>query len=312
MINQQAIKDRSEWLSWRRNFINASEVAILAGYNKYKSPKRLYLEKIGEISEPESNAAMRRGLDLEDVVIKNAQRAHPDWDIFKPEIYFSDPHSRLGCTPDAIAVADDEHIIIQGKVISRTVFERDFPLDEVNGGRSPPMMYVLQTLAEVMVTGYDHGILAVLVMGEFATDNDYHEFVIPRHSGTETRIREIVAQYWDDVENGRDFKADYTKDAKLLAALFPPDDTVEPLDLTADNRLAEILSIREDRKVRIKEDTDVCEAIDAEIKEKLHGSTKAITSEWKISHVMTHRKEYIVPAKSFPTLRITRTKEQSS
>src|SRR5262245_51917284 len=229
-IQTRQIKDRAEWLDWRTQFVNASEIAILAGYNKEISPLRLWAQKTGELEATEQTAMMKRGILLEDAVIQMVREERPDLDIFKPEVYFSDPHSRMGCTPDAVGVTDDgDHIIIQCKVIAKPIFENKFPVDD-NGNRVAPMDYTLQTLAEMMVTGYDRGILAVMVLDAFS--NDLHLFDIDRHPTAEAKIREIVTSYWDAVDNGREPKADYTKDARLLSVLFPPDVKQPPLDLS--------------------------------------------------------------------------------
>jgi len=57
-----------KWLEYRNKGIGGSDAAAIAGMNPWKSPIRVYLEKIGEVEQPEENERMRIGRDLEDYV----------------------------------------------------------------------------------------------------------------------------------------------------------------------------------------------------------------------------------------------------
>ena len=55
-----------EWLDWRRNGIGASDISIIQGSNKYKTPLTLWDEKCGFKGEDEMNFAMKHGVRNED------------------------------------------------------------------------------------------------------------------------------------------------------------------------------------------------------------------------------------------------------
>ena len=60
---------REDWLEKRKHGIGGSDIAVIMGHSKFKSPYDLFLEKTQNIIEPE-NFNMRRGSSLEPTVIK--------------------------------------------------------------------------------------------------------------------------------------------------------------------------------------------------------------------------------------------------
>lgn len=316
-VESLLITDRALWLKWRHKTIGASEVPIVCGATTYKTPLRLWAEKTGAVEVGEQTAIMKRGLLLESAVLAYVQDEHPDWVITRPNVWVHDPETKLSCTPDAVAEIPDhdpddvrtmvKEAVIQCKVIARPIFDRDWAEKGPDGEDVPPPMYTLQTLTEVMLWGADVGYLAVLVIDTFSAE--LRMFDVPRHPGAEFRILKCVRDFWDDVEAGREPKADYAKDLGLLEQLYPPDMGHDVLDLSSDNRMAELLADRAELKEQIRLNTKDVEIIDAEIVDKLRGAVSAFTGDYKITRKLTHRSEYIVPAKNYPVLRITEKKQ---
>lgn len=54
-----------EWLSFRKTKIGASDAAPIMGVSRWKTPERLFQEKMSDNNENKVNAAMQRGIDLE-------------------------------------------------------------------------------------------------------------------------------------------------------------------------------------------------------------------------------------------------------
>lgn len=305
------ITDRAEWLKWRRSTLGASEVPIVCGATTYKTPLRLYAEKTGAVGEPEVTAAMKRGTHLEGAVVEYVKEMRPDWVITRPGLWLHDPETRLSCTPDAVAQIPEGGVcgieaIIQCKVVARPVYDRDWKGQGPDGEDVPPAMYVLQTLTEAMLWGAEKGYIACLIIDTFSAELGM--FDVHRHPGAELRILKCVRDFWADVEAGREPKADYARDLGLIERLYPPDDKADAVDLSQDNRIHELLDERSLLKQAMKLNEAVCDAIDAEIIEKLVGATTAIAAGWKITRKMTHRREHTVPAKSYPVLRISERK----
>lgn len=306
-IETHPITSRDQWLALRKKDVTASDIAAILGLDKYRTPARVYAEKTGEISGNADNAMTRRGRWLEPAVLEALREAHPDWDIRKATVYLRDPAIRLGCTPDFVAIRSDKTIVnIQAKVVSKPVYEREWGDDEK---REPPMGYMLQTAAENMLMEVPQGIVAALVIDTFSAE--LQEFGVPRHADAEARIRQAATDFWDAVRDGRPPRLMYDMDAELIEARYPSGSDANPIDLSGDNRMPELLETREALKESIKSAAERCEAIDAEIKDKLGRHAEAKLPGWKITWKDQYRSEYVVEAKTFRQLRITRKKESS-
>ena len=61
------IANTKEWLDHRKNFIGASDAAIILGLSPWRTPIDLWKEKLGLGGEQKQNAWMHRGLALEPI-----------------------------------------------------------------------------------------------------------------------------------------------------------------------------------------------------------------------------------------------------
>lgn len=290
----------------RSKYLTASDIAAAAGEDSYKSALELFLEKTGQKLPAGENALMRRGRWFEAAAIEALRERYPRHRIMRPRVFLTDPETRLGATPDAL-LEDPEHpdilINCQIKTIAQPVFEKWLG--------QPPRGYLLQVTAESMLLDAGFGLLAVLVVSTF--DAELEIFEVPRHPRAEAEIRKIAAEFWDRIATGRMPAPDYARDAELIRELYPPrKDIPVPLDLTGDNFLPGLLEARETLKAAQKAAVADCDAIEAEIVEKLHGAELALTDGWKITRKMQHRDEYTVQAADFPVMRIARLKEQAA
>lgn len=59
--------DRQHWLMWRRDGIGGSDISIIMGSNKYKTPLKLWEEKCGYSAGDYINEAMIHGIQFESV-----------------------------------------------------------------------------------------------------------------------------------------------------------------------------------------------------------------------------------------------------
>ena len=90
----------AEWLETRKRCITATDIGVLLGYHKDKTPLVLYEEKKG-IREPDSiNAAMQHGIDTEP---KACKRLHDFTGItFKPHVAFHAEHPYFMASLDGV------------------------------------------------------------------------------------------------------------------------------------------------------------------------------------------------------------------
>jgi predicted phage-related endonuclease len=285
--------------------LTASDLGAAVGVDPYRSPLRVYAEKAGEIRADGESNIMRRGRWLETAALEALREELPGWRIERANVYLRDPEVRLGATPDALA-EDPEHperlINVQVKVVARPTYERDWADDRT------PLAYQLQTLAEGFLLDADRSLLVALVIDTYSADVVVRE--IARHAGAEQRIREIAAEFWENIATGRRPAPDYGKDGETLAAMFPPRPDVAPLDLGTDNRMLTLLDERRDLKTELKACEEDLAKIDAEIVDKLKGATSATAGEWRISRKIEERRAYTVAASSRAVLRVRQIEEK--
>lgn len=293
MITVRQITSRDEWLGWRKEVLTASDIGAVVGCDKYKTPLQVYADKTTDLVVEES-PIMRRGRMFEMAAMGYLAEDHPDWDLYRPGAFYAEVDIRLGATPDALARTAGKLINCQIKTVSAPVFEA--------WDGEPPQSYLLQTVCENMLTHADHGILAVLVVSAYGAE--MHEFPVPRHRGAEGRIYDIARQFWKNVKAGLVPRPVYAMDGEVIAGMYQPDEDVPvPLDLSADNRIHEVLTQRESLKSEIKLREESVKALDAELVHKLAGATLATCNGWKITNRIQTRKSYVVPENSFPVLR---------
>lgn len=310
-IERHTVQPRTpEWFALRARDLTASEVGAVAGVDPWKTPYSVWAEKMGLSSGPEENSAMTLGRWCEPAVHFAFNEQHPEFHITYPlDLYVRDPSLRLGGTPDATGFNGnwpEEPIAFEFKVISRQSYERSWP------GGQPPMHYQLQVATNAMLLDADHSILAALVLGYQEAELVVHR--IDRHPTAEHWIRDIARRFWLAFDEGHAPAApDYQRDADVLRQVFRPDrEKPAPVDLSGDNRLAEVLRDREYVRRTVEDGKKTIKAYDAEIIEKLNGSEAAVHGGWKIAHTTTHVAEQIRAAYSYSQLRITAPKEDAT
>ena len=303
-IDRLPITTREEWLTWRKSDVTASVVAALFDLHPYQTPLGLYLEKSGFDMPQPDNAVLRRGRLLEGAVAQAVAEEKPDWLITKASDYLRDTEARLGCTTDFLIAGDPRgKIVLQAKTVAPMIYRRDWTDD------SPPFYIVLQTAQEAMLEDAALGVIAALEVDPWRLD--LHLYEVPRHDGTERKIREAAAKFWDDVAAKREPKADFARDGELITMLYRSVQQANPsnvIDLRQDNRIYELLEELERVKAEIKIAEEAEEKCKTEIKAKLAGASAAILTGWRLTHKIQHKRGHYVNPTSFPVLRAGREK----
>lgn len=231
------IKDREEWLSWRKENINASEAGALLGVDKYRTPLSLYYEKFGDLVTEETEP-MRRGRWLEPAVIKAVAETRPDWEVSPRLEYYDDPELRVGCTPDAFLTDKAGR---KGVLQAKSVDERTFQGWCSDGETKAPLAYEVQTVIEAMETlRMDFAVLGVLIVG-YRTDLQI--LPVPVHEGAWGMFLKRTKEFWTDAEKGITPPVT-APDVDLMKKLYPkPDGSI--IDLSENKELAKMLSLHE-------------------------------------------------------------------
>lgn len=298
------VTDRAAWLARRHADVTASAAGCLLGVHDYLTPYALWALKSGLVQEdPEESPVMVRGRLLEPVALQLLREQRPGWRLWQPGAYWRDPVRRIGATPDALAINEAGHLgVIQVKTVEPSVFRRKWRTED--GAVEPPLWIVVQALVEAHLVGARWAAVAAMRVG-FGLDLDVVE--VPLHAGLIARIEAEVAAFWGSVESGQPPAADYGRDGATIAALHAPDDDLPPLDLSADNRIMELVAERETLSRIAAETKAEREKVDAEIVEKLAGHTVALLGDGRrITRKLQTRREHIVAASTFPILRISK------
>ena len=198
-----------DWKKERQKGIGGSDVAAVLGVSRWKSPLRLYLEKLGEIEPEQDNEYMLWGRKLEKLIIehfievtgKEVQKidkilVHPEHDFMIANID--------GYIPE-------EDAVVEVKTAS------SYKLDEWSGD-NVPVEYVLQGQHYLAVTGCSKVYYPVLVGG--------NTFFIKEMSRDEELINMIIdaeSRFWHEhIEKRIPPEMTGAVDAKeLLDKLYP-------------------------------------------------------------------------------------------
>ncbi len=177
MIIKEKIKfnSKEEWLQLRRNYIGASEVAILTGHNPYRTPLDLYLDKVEGFEQPISER-MQWGNILEDAIAREWANRNQTKVTKSNFLYIY--RGVLAATIDRFAKVDNETVIVEIKNMSDYAF-RSYP--QING---IPEIYYIQIQAQLLCTGVNKAYFVALINnGELyeattSTDMEVQDMII--------------------------------------------------------------------------------------------------------------------------------------
>jgi predicted phage-related endonuclease len=208
----------------------------------------------------------------------------------------SDRH--LGATPDSINAAGEP---VEIKCVARSVFDAEWDGE-------PPLHYQLQALTQAILLDAPRAWLAAFLVNDWRAE--LRTFELPRHPEAEERIVAKAAEFWARVARRDPPAAVYGRDSEALTALYPREEPGKVIDLSGDNLLPGMLDERATLKAEIKAAEARCGEIDDEIKSKLGDAETALLQGWKLTWKQQHRREVVIPAKSFRVLRIAERKDK--
>ena len=304
-IEKHTITTREDWLKLRLNDLTASDLGAYLGLTPWKSPAELMAEKRGLSPQLASESrVMRRGRRDEYAILRIIAEQRPTWSISESKVYLRDPSIRLGATPDAVAVDPEREGIgvIQCKSVAADVFARSWVQEDESV--EIPLPYLLQTLCEAHLAEASWAVLAVWVRS--AWTEDLHILPVIRDERAEENVRDLAVRFWKDCDSGKLPEFGHKNDSKTVELFFPKEreDQKEPTDWSGDNEarglIDEYIEIRE----RAKIDAERKGEIATQLKEKLGYDGSAKVDGYSVSWKTTNRKETVVKASSFRTLRV--------
>ena len=301
---------REEWLEQRRNYINASETAIVMGEAQWGSLAALYAEKKGlKAPVKDKSGVFRRGNWGESSVFDALAEYYPRWQIVRAKVHVIDPDKRQACTPDGFAERPDRPDIgvVQAKVVARNVFRNKWLEDPAGsiefGAATAPPGYRIQTLHEMKLNECSWGVLAVLINGEFTWD--FRLFEIERNISIEDRIDYRIADFFErylDPNIMPPFEPQ--RDDALVRELYPQD-LGTAIDFTGDNRALALVEDLIQAQASEKHAKGQIKVIKTELEAKMGENTYGLLPDGKcLQWKLQHKRAYTVEAQDNRIFRI--------
>lgn len=155
------IKNREEWLEFRKKGIGASEASSILGLNPYKSNVQLWKEKTGR-AEPEDisdKPCVAYGVSAEPLLRALFALDYPEYDVLyggEFDVVVHPNYPKLFCTLDGrlIEKSSGKPGVYEGKT---TQVYRESQMEKWTG--KVPDYYYCQLLHQLLVTGFDYAVL---------------------------------------------------------------------------------------------------------------------------------------------------------
>ena len=309
-------RSRESWLKRRRQTIGASEIGVLFGVDKYRTPFELYAVKRGEyeprFAETDINEwsirlpPTERGNVMEPVAMKLLRRLRPTWEVRTNAIpggaVYVDAAARMSGTPDCFATIDGgERACIQIKSVAPHVFNAEWrDGDEL----APPLGAQIQVNVEAPLSGCTRAFVGAIVLDY---DLTLHLLEVRLRPALLAKAKAHVAEFWRRVEQNDPYPPDFARDQDVIAALYPDDDGPQ-IDLSGNERVAAILAEREALQVR-KRDGDAADkarkALDAELIFAMGNAESArVAGGVTVTAKTVRRGDYAVEATSYRQVRV--------
>jgi len=243
-----------DWKKERQKGIGGSDAAAVLGVSRWKSPLRLYLEKLGEIEPEQDNEYMLWGRKLEKLIIEHFVEATGK-NVEKIDKILVHPEY-----PFMIANLDgyipEEDAVVEVKTAS------SYKLDEWSGDNIP-VEYVLQGQHYLAVTGCSKVYYPVLIGG--------NTFFIKEMTRDEELINMIIdaeSKFWHEhIEKRIPPEMTGSVDAReLLDKLYPTAKEGLKVELP---QLEETVNQLAVTQAKIKELEQLVDELQAKIKEQM-------------------------------------------
>jgi putative phage-type endonuclease len=285
--------DRESWLAARQLGIGASDVPVILGMVKWKSPYELWAEKTGRLIPEPAGIAAELGHFLEPWMAERYESVTEDRieDTGDFTIFTHRKYPWLSCTPDRlIVVSREEANPLELKTTGA------FSRSEWSEG--PPLRVQAQLQAQMAVLGSKRGAIAALI-----GNREFVHFEIERSDPFIELMIERCAKFWQEVQE--DTLPEVTEDSHTdtLGALqrIHTDDNGETVHLSEEAYAACLK--REEVNAALSDGHKKKAALDAIIRASIGDATFGEHDGLLMSLKTSERKGYAVKASKSRTLR---------
>lgn len=261
--------DRHEWLNARKRGIGGSDASVILGFNKWKSPFQLYLEKAGEFTEEIDNEFIYWGNVLEDIVAKEFEKRTGKKVRRRNQMFVHPEHDFMIANIDRDVVG--ERALLECKT-TNTFNSNAWDGDEI------PAEYICQVQHYMAVLGYEKAYIAVLIGGnkfvwkEVERDDEFIELMIQHEK-----------HFWENhVLAGQTPAIDGSPSAtELLNKLYPTDNGETVMLDSESERLIEAIESLKAEKKQLEEQLKTYEN---QLKMTLEDASEGVSSRYKVTY----------------------------
>lgn len=291
--------NEAEWLAARKDYITASDVAVILGHHPRKSPLTLYNEKIGllEPDDVSSNEFVKWGKRLEPI-IADAYAEETGRGLIDPgrfTLLRSRKYPWLAATLDRLVIIPDGPTGALEIKSTNAFLAREWEGE-------PPVAAQVQLQVQLIVTGLFTGSLAALVGGNrfFWTDQTLNE-------GFAELVINKTGEFMRRLETGNPPDVDGSESTKETIKRLFPKDYGEMIALPAElQQWADALAEYKVTRGLVKEKIDLYEN---KIKMALGDASGGIFLDGSgFSFKLQKREGYTVDPTEFRVLRPTKAK----
>lgn len=208
--------NKQEWLRERKNYLGGTDLAAICGLNPYRTALDVYLDKISDDISEETNAAMRWGTLLEDVVARAYSEDTGYIVNIEPNTIYHPEHKFLGANIDRWV--GNKEFVLECKTAGFTKAKEwgDSGTDQI------PESYLVQVAYYAAICDVPKVDIAVLIGGQ-----DFRIYTYNKNKDLEDKIIKIGINFWNNhIEKRIPPKCVNTKDTFNL---FPQSNNKEIL-----------------------------------------------------------------------------------
>lgn len=274
---------RKEWLQARKSGLGGSDVASIAGLNKYSSPLKVYMDKtepLSEVDVQEVSEAAEWGTRLENLIRQKFRENHPEWRVQQSHFMWQSPEYPF-------MLANVDGLVFEpkrgwGVLEIKTASEW---LSDNWGDEEAPENYIIQLQHYLKVLGLQWGIFAVLIGG-----NRYKEFYVERDEDLIEALVQIEKDFWENhvLANVAPDPDGSTSAEEILQGLYPatsalPEDEILELEDSTLELINELDELKEQEKAMKKRKAEIEQLLKKKLGEHQVGMVEDRKVQWKPS-----------------------------
>jgi len=267
---------RDDWLRERQKGIGGSDASAILGFNPWKSPFELYIEKTSDVVQEIDNEAIHWGNVLEDVVAQEFSRRTGKKVRRRNQIFKHKEHDWM--------IANIDRDVVGERALLECKTTNAFNRDQWEGDDIPPA-YMCQLQHYMAVLDYEKAYIAVLIGGqkfvwkEIDRDDEFIELMI-----------EHEKDFWENhVLKEVPPEIDGSKSASELLKQMYPEDNGETITLNDDAEM--LIEAIESIKAEVKEKQSLQKEYENKLKLMIGEAEKGVTPRYEVIHrtIMSNR-----------------------